>query len=258
MRTPIIAANWKMHKTRVEAQEFLKKFASEVEDISQVEIVIGPSFTCLDTLERKITDSKIKLAAQNMSWEEEGAYTGEISPLMLEDLSCEYVILGHSERRNIFEEDDETINKKLHTAFDHGLTPILCVGESQEERSQGKTEAVLSEELEKDLENLPAESIAKMVIAYEPIWAIGTGESASPSDAQHGCEFVRTRVGELTSWDTAEEIRLQYGGSIKPRNAKQLMSQPDIDGGLIGSASLAPDSFSEIIRITEKLSSAAS
>jgi len=253
VRKPFIAANWKMHKTREEARNFMKDFRGKVEGVEKVEIGLGPTFTALDVVDEEREGTDIKLLAQNMYHEAEGAFTGEIAPPMLKELRCDYVIIGHSERRNVFGEEDELLNKKLPVVFENGMKPVLCIGESQGERAAGETEAVLERQLTADLEGLSGDLVGQMVIAYEPIWAIGTGESASPQDAQEGCQFVRDTVTELFDQEAAEAVRIQYGGSIKPYNAEELMGQPDIDGGLVGSASLEPESFAQIIEETEKL-----
>ena len=253
MRKPIIAANWKLHKTQKEATKFLNDFREKVKYISEVEIGLGPTFTALDVVADGTQGTGIKICAQNVYFEDEGAFTGEVSPEMLAEIGTDYVIVGHSERRQIFGETDRDVNKKIHAVFDHGMKPILCIGETEEQRSKGKTESVLRSQLKSDLRGLSQEQASEMIIAYEPIWAIGTGESASPEDAQAGCRFSRDKVGEIIGKGAADSVRLQYGGSIKPHNAEELMSQPDIDGGLIGSASLDPDSFAEIISITEEL-----
>ncbi len=253
MRTPIIAANWKLHKNRAEAKEFLNEFREKVKYISDVEIVLGPTFTTLDTVIEGTEGTEINVAAQNVYYEQEGAFTGEIAPNMLSELGCDYVIVGHSERRHIFGETDGDINKKVHAVFEDEMTPILCIGETEDERNEGKTQSVLKRQLESGLDGLDPSQVAEMIVAYEPVWAIGTGESASPEDAQEGCKFSRDLVSEVYDEETGEQVRLQYGGSIKPHNAEELMSLPDIDGGLVGGASLDPKSFSEIISITEEL-----
>ena len=253
MRKPFIASNWKLHKTREEAREFLNSFREKVKYVSDVEIGLGPTFTSLGTVSDGIEGTGIKLCAQNVYFEDEGAFTGEISPEMLSELGTDYVIVGHSERRQIFGEEDRTINKKIHAVFEHGMKPILCIGETEEQRARGETESVLRSQLKNDLDSVTSDQAGKMVIAYEPIWAIGTGESASPEDAQAGCKFARDQVKEIVGNEAGENVRLQYGGSIKPHNAEVLMSQPDIDGGLVGSASLDPESFADIITITEEL-----
>lgn len=253
MRQPFIAANWKMHKTREEAQRFVKSFLTKINNISTTEIGLGPTFTALDIVATETKNSPVKTCAQNMYPEPEGAFTGEISPVMLNELETDYVIVGHSERRNIFGESDELVNKKIRTTYDYGMKPILCIGESQQKRAAGETKKVLQQQLQEGLQGLTADQGAKLAIAYEPIWAIGTGESASPEDAQEGCNFVREEVRNILGKDAASQVRIQYGGSIKPHNAEDLMSQPDIDGGLIGSASLEPDSFASIIHTTEEI-----
>ncbi|MFB6291433.1 MAG: triose-phosphate isomerase [Candidatus Bipolaricaulia bacterium] len=253
MRKPIIAANWKLHKTRKEAVEFLNSFREKVKYVSDVEMALGPTFTSLDVVVEGTQGTGIKVCAQNVYFEDEGAFTGEVSPEMLAEVGTDYVIVGHSERRQIFGETDREINKKVHAIFDHGMKPILCIGETEEQRADGETESVLRNQLKSDLRGLTEAQASEMIVAYEPIWAIGTGESASPEDAQAGCEFSRQQVREIVGDEAGDNVRLQYGGSIKPHNAEDLMSQPDIDGGLIGSASLDPESFAEIISITEEL-----
>lgn len=253
MRKPIIAANWKLHKTQKEATGFLNDFREKVKYISEVEIGLGPTFTSLEVVAEGTQGTGIKVCAQNVYFEDEGAFTGEVSPEMLAEVGTDYVIVGHSERRQIFGETDRAINKKIHAVFDHGMKPILCIGETEEQRANGKTESVLRNQLKSDLRGLTEDQAGEMIVAYEPIWAIGTGESASPEDAQAGCKFSRDQVREIVGEQASDRVRLQYGGSIKPHNAEELMSQPDIDGGLIGSASLDPESFAEIISITEEL-----
>ncbi len=254
MRKPFIASNWKLHKTREEAREFLNSFREKVKYVSEVEIGLGPTFTSLDAVSEGIQGTGIKLCAQNVYFEDQGAFTGEVSPEMLAELGTDYVIVGHSERRQIFGETDRTINRKLHAVFDHGMKPILCIGETEDQRAEGETQSVLRNQLKNDLRGISSDQAGEMVVAYEPIWAIGTGESASPEDAQAGCRFVREQVKEVVGEEAGDSLRIQYGGSIKPHNAEELMSQPDIDGGLVGSASLEPQSFSDIISITEELS----
>lgn len=253
MRKPIIAANWKMHKTPSETERFLGEFLEMIGNIKDVEIVLATPFTGLEIARGKSKDTKLKLCGQNVHYEKEGAFTGEISPPMLKEMECEYVIVGHSERRELFGEDDQLINRKLRAVLAHDMKPILCIGETEKQRSNGNTEKVLSKQLENGLEGLSGDQARKTIIAYEPIWAIGTGESARPEDAESGCKFAREKVKDLFDSETAKEVRLQYGGSIKPHNAEELMSQPDLDGGLIGSASLEPESFYKIIETTERI-----
>lgn len=253
MRQPVIAANWKLHNNRAEAEDFLNEFREKVKYVSGVEIILGPTFTTLDPVIEGTKGTGINVAAQNVYFEQEGAFTGEIAPNMLSELGCDYVIVGHSERRHIFGESDGDINKKVNAVFENDMTPILCIGETEEERKNGETQSVLKRQLESGLDGLESSQVANMIIAYEPVWAIGTGESASPDDAQDGCKFSRDLVREIFDEDASQNVRLQYGGSIKPYNAEELMSLPDLDGGLVGGASLDPKSFSEIISITEDL-----
>jgi len=247
-RKPIIVANWKMHKTIAEARRYLRRFRELVAGISEVEVVLAPPFTALAAVSEELQGTEIQLAAQNMWHEPEGAYTGEISPLMLQELGCHCVIIGHSERRGYFKEDDELINLKLKAALNHGLRPILCVGERLKERQAGQTEAVLEGQITADLAGLSAEQVSQVVIAYEPIWAIGTGETASPADANAGAGFIRGLIGELYDEVPAQAVRVQYGGSVTPENITELMQEGNIDGALVGGASLDPVTFAEIVR----------
>lgn len=244
----IIAANWKMYKTIAEARQYVRRFRELVAGIAGVEVVIAPSFTALAAVGEELQGTGIGLAAQDMWHEAEGAYTGEVSPLMLRELGCNYVILGHSERRRYFHEDDELVNLKLKAAFQHGLVPILCVGEKLEERRAGQTEALLEGQIGADLAGLSAEQAAQMVIAYEPIWAIGTGETALPEDANAGAGFIRRLIEELYDGATAQAVRIQYGGSVTPENVAELMKEENIDGALVGGASLDPERFAEIVK----------
>jgi len=245
MRTPIIAGNWKMHKTVGEATEMVRKLDELVAD-SPVEVIICAPFTSLASLSA-LGLNKVKLGAQNMYFAEQGAFTGEISAAMLEDVGCEYVILGHSERREIFKEDDELINKKVLKALETGLKPILCVGETLEQRKAGETENVVVEQTTKGLAGVGAEQIRQVVIAYEPIWAIGTGETSDGNDANQVIASIRQTVAKLFSPELAQEVRIQYGGSVKPGNIKEFMDQPEIDGALVGGASLKVEDFVGII-----------
>ena len=249
MRKKIIAANWKMNMTVAETERFLADFRLDIEDVNGVEIVIAPPFTALAKLSELLGGSqKVRLAAQNMYFEMSGAYTGEISPAMLRELFVRYVILGHSERRQIFGETDALINKKIHTALASELRPILCVGETLEERDGGREKEVLDTQLRGSLAGVTAEQMLDVVIAYEPVWAIGTGRNASPEQAQDAHAHVRSVLAKLTDQATAEKVRIQYGGSVKPANAAVLLGQPDIDGALVGGASLEPRSFAEIVK----------
>jgi triosephosphate isomerase len=249
MRKKIIAANWKMNMTVAEAESFLKDFRPEVEEVNGVEIIIAPPFTALPKLSELLGGSqRIRLGAQNMYSERSGAFTGEISAAMLRDLYVRYVIVGHSERRQIFGETDEVINKKVVAALASELRPILCVGETLEEREAGHEKEVLDKQLRGSLANVTAEQLPDVVIAYEPVWAIGTGKTASSEQAQECHAHVRQVLEELSDRATAEKVQIQYGGSVKPGNAVELMSQPDIDGALVGGAALEPRSFAEIVR----------
>jgi triosephosphate isomerase len=242
MRKPIIAGNWKMFKTRDEALSFVYAVADKVPSTDKVDSVICAPFVLLRCLVKR-QGANLRIGAQNMHFEESGAFTGEIAPSMLTTTGVTYVIIGHSERRAMFNETDETCNKKLHAAYKHGLTPILCVGEMLEHREGGLTEAVIKEQIVKDLEGLTAEQVKTLVIAYEPIWAIGTGKTATAEVANETCGYIRSLVAELYGTEVAEEVRIQYGGSVKLNNIDELMAQPHIDGALIGGASLIAEDF---------------
>ena len=251
MRKPIIAGNWKMFKTRDEAINFILQVNNKVPSIDQVDSVICAQFTVLRCLVKRQLEN-LRIGAQNMHFADEGAYTGEVSGLMLKSIGVSYVIIGHSERRAMFNETDEAINKKLHKAFEVELTPILCVGESLEEREGGLTEKKLEGQLVKDLEGLTKEQVANMVIAYEPIWAIGTGKTATSQVADETCGFVRSVVAKLYDQATADAIRIQYGGSVKTSNIDELMSMPNIDGALVGGASLKAEDFVTLVKAAVK------
>jgi len=249
MRKKIIAANWKMNMTVAETVSYLENFRSHVDEVNGVEIVIAPPFTAIAKLSEILGGSqKIRLGAQNMYFEMSGAFTGEISPAMLRELFVRYVILGHSERRQIFGETDALINKKVLVALPSGLRPILCVGETLEERDAGREKDVLETQLRGSLAEVTPAQMNDVVIAYEPVWAIGTGRNATPEQAQDAHAHVRAVLSELTDAATAAKVRIQYGGSVKPANAATLLSQPDIDGALVGGASLEPLAFSEIVK----------
>lgn len=247
MRRPLIAANWKMYKTSDETKQFIDRFVHLVKDIKDRDIVLCPPFTSLYLASQLLKDTNIKLGAQNMYTEEKGAFTGEISPIMLKDLNCEYVILGHSERRKYFNETDEFINKKVLSALNYGLTPIVCVGETLQEREENKTFEVLEYQVRHSLANLKDEQPQKIVIAYEPVWAIGTGKNATPQQAEEAQSFIREKYSQMYGKENAQKIRILYGGSIKPENFKEIMAQENVDGGLVGGASLDPESFSKIV-----------
>jgi triosephosphate isomerase len=246
MRLPIIAGNWKMHMTTDCAKDFIKEIKEEVKG-TDVEVVICPPFTLLHTLKELTEGTNIKIGAQNMHWEENGAFTGEVSPIMLKDLGIEYCIIGHSERRQYFNETNSTVNKKIISAINHGIKPILCVGESLDERKAGKIEAVIKKQVEEALNGVASDDMKNIVIAYEPIWAIGTGETATSEEANRVIAYIRNIVKELYDENISEEIRIQYGGSVKPHNIEELMDQEDIDGALVGGASLKAQSFAQIV-----------
>ncbi|MBD3309911.1 triose-phosphate isomerase [Candidatus Woesearchaeota archaeon] len=254
MRKPMIAANWKMHMTSAEAGSYVTDLIKRVKDISRTEIVLCPPFTALGTVDQMIAHSNIKLGAQNMYPAEKGAITGEISPLMLKDIGCSYVILGHSERRSIFGETDEDVNKKARMAMECRLLPIICIGETLEQKKAGDTERVIASQLKGCLTGIG--DMEGVVIAYEPVWAISGGDPdikpATPEEAQKIHSRIRSVIQEIYDKDTAESVLILYGGSMKPENAADLLAQPDIDGGLVGSASLKPESFEPIITAAEK------
>ncbi len=250
MRKPIIAGNWKMHKTIAEAERLVREMCDELTAIPSVEKVLCPPFTALDRVARLLQGTDIGLGAQNMHWEDQGAFTGEISPLMLKGL-CRYVILGHSERRAYFGETDEIVNCKVKAALRHDLIPIICVGETEAQHDAGETEAVVRQQVEAVLSGLTAAQVAELVIAYEPVWAIGTGRAATAEQAQAVIGgVVRATIARLYGQATAEQVRIQYGGSTNSRNIGEIVSQPDIDGALVGGASLKAEEFVAMVRIT--------
>lgn len=251
MRRPILAGNWKMNTSLNEAVQLVTGLKREVDGVTDVDIVVCPPFTHLTTINDVIEGSNIALGAQNMYVTESGAYTGEISPTMLKDAGCTYVILGHSERREYFKESDEFINTKVKKALEHGLTPIICVGETLEQREQGITSDIVSTQVKGCLAGLSDSDMLKCVLAYEPVWAIGTGKTATDEQAQEVHALIRSLLVELFSDSVASQIRIQYGGSVKPDNVAGLMSQPDIDGALVGGASLKADSFAQIVKFNK-------
>jgi triosephosphate isomerase (TIM) len=244
-RTPVLAANWKMHKTTEETEAFLADFLPRAEDPGP-EVVICPPFPSLKTAVELCLQSRVRVAAQNMHEEPEGAFTGEVSAPMLLELGVRGVILGHSERRQYFAENDQALARKVPAALDAGLEPILCVGESEAQRDAGETEGILTRQIEADLANVPDERLGEVVIAYEPIWAIGTGRTATTEQAQEAIALIR-RLIEARSREAAGAIRILYGGSVKPDNADELIAQPDVDGALVGGASLDPGDFAAIV-----------
>lgn len=245
-RKPVIAGNWKMNNDKKATVEFFDEFLPKVENLTDVEIVICPPFTNLWAAAEKLESSNVKLGAQNLHWEEEGAFTGEISPDMLKEIPCDFVIVGHSERRKYFAETDELVNRKIKTALKHELVPIVCVGETIEQREQGITMDWVISQVEKALEGITVEDAKKIVFAYEPIWAIGTGKTASSDDAQEVILAIREKIADLYNEEVADEIRILYGGSVKPETIDELMREPDVDGALVGGASLKADSFHRI------------
>lgn len=247
MRKAIIAGNWKMFKTDQDALQFAEAVKGKA-DVEGVDSVICAPFTSLPALSNAVEGSALKIGAQTMHWEEEGAFTGEISPSMLTSLSVSYVIIGHSERRAYFSETDETVNKKVHAAMKHELIPIVCVGESLEQREQQMTEQVCQVQVKAALAGLTPEQAKGVVIAYEPIWAIGTGRSSTAEDANQIISFIRQTVADAFGQAIGDQIRIQYGGSVKPDNIAEFMAQPDIDGALVGGASLDPDSYVKLLK----------
>ena len=255
MRKKIIAANWKMNMTNNEAESFLDTFLLELGDEDGADVVIVPPFTTLAKVSERLShEQNVKLGAQNMHWESGGAFTGEISAPMLRELFVRYIVVGHSERRQFFGETDETVNRKTKTALAATLTPIVCIGETLAQRQAGQVEMVLEQQLRGSLADLTAAQLDDLVIAYEPVWAIGTGHTATPAQAQDAHGFIRSVLTTLSSAATANKIRIQYGGSVKPGNTAELMAQPDIDGALVGGASLDARAFVEIVQNTCALS----
>lgn len=248
MRKPIMAGNWKLNKTPNETIVFLEELKPLVAGVEDVEIVVCPTFTSLNVATYLTKKTNIKVGAQNLYWEKSGAFTGEVSGDMIKELGCDYVIIGHSERRQYFGETDETINKKMFAAFAAGLVPIVCVGETLEEREAGKIEQVIRTQVTVGLKGLDATKHSKLVIAYEPVWAIGTGKTATPEQANEVHVLIRKIVTEMYGAAFANGVRIQYGGSVKPENVKELMAQSDIDGALIGGASLKVDSFVKLVK----------
>jgi triosephosphate isomerase len=245
MRIPIIAGNWKMNNTIKEALTLIDGIKGN-ELNANVEAVVCVPFTAIKDVKEALNDTNIKLGSQNIHWEDNGAFTGEISGPMLKELGVEYCIIGHSERRQYFNETDDTVNKKVKAALGHGIKPIVCVGESLDQREEGKAEEVVNSQVINGFKGIPSEAIKDIVIAYEPIWAIGTGKTASSDDANAMCSFIRKTIGELYG-DEKENIRIQYGGSVKPNNVNELMGKSDIDGALVGGASLKAEDFVKLV-----------
>jgi triosephosphate isomerase len=249
MRKKIIAANWKMNMTQAESERFVETFLRDCGEITDVEVVVVPPFTAISKVMEALGRAhNIKVGAQNMYWEKSGAFTGEISAALLRDLFVHYVVLGHSERRTLFGETDEMVNRKVRAAHEAKLRPIVCIGETLEQRDKGNVEKILSIQLRCSLAGLKPKELRETVVAYEPVWAIGTGRNATPQQAQEAHAFIRQTLREMADDATAESVRIQYGGSVKPENARELMAQPDIDGALVGGASLDPRSFVQIVK----------
>jgi triosephosphate isomerase len=248
IRRKIIAGNWKMNMLISEAINLANGLKRELLDIDTVDVVLCPPFTALGEVAEIIAGTNLRLGAQNLFWEKKGAYTGEIAPAMLKDVGCAYVVLGHSERRKYFKETNDDINKKVKAALLEGLLPIVCVGETLEQRKAEKTFAVVQDHVENSLKGLSEEEILKTTIAYEPVWAIGTGVNATPEQAQEVHQFIRKLLSKIYSEEVASQIRIQYGGSVTAENASSLLQQPDVDGALVGGASLKIDSFAQIVK----------
>src|SRR5688500_11992573 len=248
MRTPLIAGNWKMFKTVADTVRYVKEFRSLVKDIDDVEIVLAPPFPALHAAAEAARNSNIAIAAQDLHWEREGAFTGEVSALMIRETGAELVIIGHSERRTLFGETDATVNRKTASAFAAGLTPIVCIGETLDERERNETFAILDRQITQGLDGVTAEQMAQLVIAYEPVWAIGTGRNATPAQAGEAHAHIRQRLRQWFGAEAADLCRVIYGGSVKPENIRDLVAQPDVDGALVGGASLDVKAFFEILR----------
>jgi triosephosphate isomerase len=250
-RLPFIAGNWKMNKTIGEALDLVRQLKASISKVEGVEVAVAPPFTALHAVHKELEGTSIHLAAQNLFYEEKGAYTGEVAPLMLKEVGCQYVIIGHSERRQFFGEMDETVNRRIKAALGQGLKVIFCMGETLKGREEGKTFSVIERQVEGGLRGLGEKEVKDIVIAYEPVWAIGTGKTATPEQAEEVHRFIRERLEGLYLREIAQGIRIQYGGSVTPENIKGLMSQENIDGALVGGASLKAETFSKIVRFKE-------
>jgi triosephosphate isomerase len=247
-RKPLIAGNWKMYKTSAEAVEFVQKFKPLISGAADRDIMIAPAFPALEAADAALKGTGVGLGAQDLFWETEGAFTGQVSPKMITAAGCRYVIIGHSERRQYFGETDDTVNRKIRAAVKAGLIPVMCVGESEKEREAGLTLPVLDKQIKDGLKNLVTAELGSLVIAYEPVWAIGTGKTATAAQAQEVHRFIRSLVQGLFGAGLAASLRILYGGSVKPENISELMAMADIDGALVGGASLNPDSFAKIVK----------
>lgn len=251
MRTPIVAGNWKMHKLVGEARDLASDVADASSSLDAVELILAPTYVSLPAVHEELAGTDVRLSAQNVHWTESGAYTGEVAPPMLIDVGCSHAIIGHSERRQYFDETDASVNRRARAALDHDLTPIICVGESLAERRSGETELKIKLQVRAALSDIEASDAREIIIAYEPLWAIGTGESATPQQAQDSHATIRELIGDVYDTDVADDIRILYGGSVKPHNIDALIEQPDLDGALIGSASLESDSFLSIAQTVQ-------
>ncbi|MFH0791441.1 MAG: triose-phosphate isomerase [Candidatus Omnitrophota bacterium] len=249
MRKTIIAGNWKMYKTIKEGQEMVNALKRELYNLEDIDIVVCPPYTLLSCLADMLISSNISLGSQDTYWQDEGAFTGEVSPKMLKDAGCEFVIIGHSERRQYFAETNDTVNKKIKAVLKHNLTPIVCVGETLEQREKGRTFEVLTDHIHNGLLDINQEDALKVVIAYEPVWAIGTGKTATAGQAEEAHKYIRNLLVKMYNQDIADDIRIQYGGSVKPENIVELISQPNVDGALVGGASLKIESFAGIVKM---------
>jgi len=248
LRRPLIAGNWKMYKTSAEAVDFVNKFLTLVSGVADRDVMIAPAFTALEAVAAALKGTEVGLGAQDVFWEAEGAFTGQVSPPMLTAAGCRYVIIGHSERRQFFGETDDTVNRKIRAALKSGLIPVMCVGESEKQRETGQTFSILDKQVKDGLRSFVSDELGSLVIAYEPVWAIGTGKTATAAQAEETHAYIRSLIKGLFGADMAALMRVLYGGSVKPENASELMAMADIDGALVGGASLNPDSFSKIVK----------
>ncbi len=247
MRTPIVAGNWKMYKTVAEAVKYVHELRAMVPDVTGVQVVLAPTFTALHPVAEAARGSRIAIAAQDVHWEREGAFTGEVSATMAREAGAEYAIVGHSERRTLFGENDASVNRKVSAVFAAGMTPIACIGETLDQRERNETFDVLDQQITKGFDGLTTDQVGRLVIAYEPVWAIGTGRNATPQQASEAHGHIRTRLRQWFGAEAAAQCRILYGGSVKPGNMAELAGQPDVDGALVGGASLDPRGFYEIV-----------
>jgi triosephosphate isomerase len=252
MRTPFVAANWKMFKTVHDAVVYAKEFRGMVKDVADIDIVIAPAFLAVHAVAEAVRNSPVAVAAQDLFWEKEGAFTGEVSAAMVREAGAEYAIVGHSERRQFFGETDESVNRKTRAALGADLVPIVCIGETLDERERGETMAVLDRQIKQGLDGLAGEQVASLVIAYEPVWAIGTGRTATAQQAQDAHAHIRSRLRSWFGGHAADGCRVLYGGSVKPDNIGELIAQPEVDGALVGGASLDPRSFADIVKRSQR------